>query len=128
MDILSIQPHTITVDLKHPATGEDIGVKVELQSLESDEVKAVQRQMTNKALKSGRNNVTAEKIEGNSLTLLAAAIVSWEFSGDANLGGDKKPACTAANKMKLLGNSALAKQIDQALGDETAFFANSETA
>lgn len=128
MDLLSLQPSTITLDLKHPATGADLGVSVELRSLESDEVKAVERQLKNKALKGGRNNVTAEKIDDNTNALLAAAIVSWAFSGDANLGGDKKPVCNEANKRKLLAIPAIAKQIDTALGDEAAFFASSETA
>lgn len=122
MDLLSLNPNTITVDLKHPATGAPLGVSVELQSLESDAVKAVERQLKNKALRAGRNTVTAEKIEDNTVAILSAAIMSWAFSGDANLGGDKKPACTDANKRKLLAVPAIAKQIDSALGDEAAFF------
>jgi len=128
VDLLSLQPNTITLDLKHPATGEALGVSVELRSLESDEVKAVERQLKNKALKGGRNTVTAEKIDDNTIALLSAAIVSWSFTGEANLGGDKKPACNEANKRKLLAVPAIAKQIDVALGDEAAFFAPSETA
>lgn len=127
MDILALAPNTITVDLKHPATDAPLGVKVELQSLESDEVKAVERTLKNKALKSGRNNVTAERIDDNTTAILSAAIVGWVFSGDANLGGDKKPACTPANKRKLLSVAALAKQIDLALGNEAAFFEQSAT-
>lgn len=122
MDILSIQPNTITVDLKHPATGAPLGVSVELQSLESDAVKAVERQIKNKALKGGRNSVTAEKIDDNTVALLSAAIVGWTFSGDAKLGDDKKPACNTENKAKLLKVAAIAKQLDAALGDEAAFF------
>ncbi|MDO6966987.1 hypothetical protein [Rhizobium alvei] len=125
MDLLSITPNTTFLALKHPATGEDIGVTVELRSLESDEVKAVERMIKNKALKGGRNTVTAEKIDDNAAAILSAAIVSWSFSGDANLGGDKNPACNDANKRKLLSVPPIAKQIDQALGDETAFFASS---
>jgi hypothetical protein len=62
MDLLSLNPNTITIDLKHPATGAPLGVSVELQSLESDAVKAVERALKNKALRGGRNTVTAEKI------------------------------------------------------------------
>ncbi len=122
MDLLKLTPNTITVDLKHPGTDAPLGVKVELQSLESDEVKAVERTLKNKALRGGRNNVTAERIDDNTVAILSAAIVGWEFTGDANLAGDKKPACNAANKRKLLQVPALAKQIDLALGNEAAFF------
>lgn len=127
MDLLKLVPDTITVDLKHPGTEQPLGVKVELQSLESDEVKAVERSLKNKALKSGRNNVTAERIDDNTVAILSAAIVSWEFSGEASLGDEKKPACNAANKKKLLQVPALAKQIDLALGNEAAFFEQSAT-
>lgn len=128
MDLLSLKPNTLTVDLKHPATGELLGVNIELRSLESDEVKAVERGIKNKALKSGRNAVTAEKIDDNTVALLSAAIVSWTFSGSASLGDDKKPACNEANKRKLLAVPALAKQVDEALGDEAAFFSPSASA
>lgn len=149
MDLLTLQPNTLSVDLKHPATGEPLGVTVELRSLESDEVKAVERQLKNKALKGGRNTVTAEKIDDNTIALLSAAIVSWTwakpiligekkdadgklvppvYGDEPSLGGDKKPACTDANKRKLLAVPAIAKQIDQALGDEAAFFVSSASA
>lgn len=149
MDLLALTPSTITVDLKHPGTEQLLGVEVELQSLESDEVKAVERALKNKALKSGRNNVTAEKIDDNTAAILSAAIVSWRwykpelspekkneagdivspavFGEEPSLGGDKKPACNAANKKKLLQVQALAKQIDTALGNEAAFFEQSAT-
>ena len=122
MDILSIQPDTITLDLKHPATGKLLGVTIELRSMESVEVRAVQRQIQNKALKAGRNSTTAEKIEDNTIAILSATIVSWVFADDVKLGDLKNPPCNEENKRKLLSISALAKQIDEALGDETAFF------
>lgn len=148
MDLLKLVPNTITVDLRHPGTDAPLGVKVELQSLESDEVKAVERTLKNKALRGGRNNVTAERIDDNTVAILSAAIVSWTwskpelspekkndagvvvpavFGEEPDLGGDKKPACNAANKRKLLQVPALAKQIDLALGNEAAFFEQSAT-
>ncbi|MGA0564172.1 hypothetical protein ACO2RV_17135 [Ancylobacter sp. VNQ12] len=126
MDLLSIKPNTITVDIKHPATGKPIGLSVDCVSMESDEVKAVERQIKNKALRSGRNAVTAEKIDENTVSILSAAIVGWSWTGEATLGGEKNPALTAANKAKLLSIAWIAKQIDTALGDETAFFTSSE--
>lgn len=123
MDILSLIPSTITVDLKHPGTGAPLGIKLELRSMDSDEVKAVERGLRNKAMKSGRNGISAEKVDDNTAAILAATIVSWTFCGDAELGGDKKPACNEANKKKLVSVPPIAKQIDAAIGDEAAFFA-----
>jgi hypothetical protein len=124
MDILDIKPQTITIDLIHPKTNKPVGIKVELQSLESDAVKSVQRAIANKALRGGRNSTTAEKMEANSMAILAATIVSWEWADGLTLGDIKKPACTDENKQKLLSNPVWSAQIDRALGDESAFFSN----
>lgn len=133
MDILAIKPNTITVEIKHPYTGKATGLSVECVSLESDEVKAVERQIKNAAIRSGRNTMTAEKLEQNTVALLSAAIVGWTWGVDADgvqshLGGDEAPRLSAENKGKLLSVPWIAKQIDAALGDDAAFFSTSESA
>lgn len=122
MDILSIEPQTITIDIKHPSTNESIGLSVECQSFESDAVKAVQRAIANKTLRNGRNTQTAEKLESNSIAILAATIVSWKWADGLTLGDLKNPPLTPANKEKLLAVSWISRQIDTPLGDEAAFF------
>lgn len=124
MDILAIQPSTITIDIKHPASGEPIGLQIECVSLEDDRVKVVERAIKNKALRGGRNSMTAEKIEDNTVDLLAAAIVGWKWDDGLSLGELKNPPLSKLNVVKLLEVGWLAKQIDTALGDEAAFFAN----
>lgn len=128
MDILDIRPSTLTVDIKHPATGASIGLIVECVSMESDQVKAVERSLKNRALKSGWNLMTAEDIEKNAAMILSAAIVGWAWGDGLTLGGMSNPAPTAENKRKLLAVGWIAKQIDKALGDEAAFFQDSATA
>lgn len=138
MDILAIQPTTITVDIKHPATGAPIGIQIECVSLEDDRVKAVERVIKNKALRGGRNVMTAERIEDNTINLLAAAVVGWKWEkplispangkkpavyGDQpDLEGDANPAFNRINVGKVLAVGWIAHQIDTALGDEAAFF------
>lgn len=122
MDILSIQPNTITVEIKHPATGASIGLELECVSLEDDRVKAVERAIKNRALRGGRNTVTAEKIEDNTVEILSAAIVSWKWADGLTLGDLKNPPLNKANAAKLLQVGWIARQVDQALGDEAAFF------
>lgn len=122
MDILAIKPNTIIVQIKHPATGAPIGLQIECVSLEDDRVKAVERAIKNKALRGAK--MTAEKIEDNTVDLLAAAIVDWHWADDLSLGDLKSPPLTKLNVVKLLEVGWVAKQIDTALGDEAAFFAN----
>lgn len=125
MDILAIQPSTISVDIKHPATGAPIGLKVECVSLEDDRVKSIERSIKNRALRGGRNTVTAEKIEDNTVEILSAAIIGWTWADGLTLGDLKNPTLSKVNVGKLLAVSWIAKQIDTALGDEAAFFSNS---
>lgn len=124
MDILAIQPATTTVDIKHPGTGAPIGLKLECVSLEDDRVKTVERAIKNRALRGGRNSVTAEKIEDNTVEILSAAIVGWEWGKDLSLGDLKSPPLSKANVAKLLAIGWVAKQVDTALGDEASFFTN----
>lgn len=122
MDILSIQPQTITVDVKHPSTGARIGLSIECVSLEDDRVKQVERVIKNKVLRSGRSTVTAERLEDNTVELLTAAIVGWNWADGLTLGDLKNPPLNKANVGKLLAVAWIAKQVDAALGDEAAFF------
>jgi len=140
MDILAIQPTTITVDIKHPATGASIGLQIECVSLEDDRVKAVERAIKNRALRSGRNTVTAEKIEDNTVELLTAAVVGWKwekpllspakgkkeavYGEQPDLDGDPNPPLSKINVGKLLAVGWVAKQVDTALGDEAGFFSS----
>ena len=124
MDILAIQPSTVTVDIKHPATAAPIGLQIECTSLEADAVKAVERAIKNKALRGGRNVMTAEKIEDNTVALLSAAIVGWTWADGLSLGELSNPPLNKVNVAKLLEVGWVAKQIDAALGDEAGFFAS----
>lgn len=128
MDLISLKPNTITLDLKHPGTGAPLGVTLELASMDSDEVKTVTRQIANANLRSRQATQTMEKAEGSVTAILAAAIVGWTWTAPATLDGDAKPALTAENKKKLLSIPAIAKQVDAALGDEASFFATSASA
>ncbi len=122
MDILDIKPSTITLDIKHPATGDPVGISLELQSLSSPDCKAVERQIRNKALRSGRNGLTADAVEANTTALLCAATVGWIWADGVTLNGEANPACTAENKAALFKQAWLASQVDEALGDDAAFF------
>jgi hypothetical protein len=128
MDILSIKPQTIQVELMDPATNEPLGIVVECQSYISDGVKTVQRAIQNKELRSGRNSQTAEKIENNTNAIMAAAIVGWKWNPKLTLGDLKDPPCTNENKLKLISAPWAFQQLDARISDEAAFFKKSATA
>lgn len=123
MDILSIKPGRLTVDILHPGTQNPIGLKIEVVSLEDERVKGMERQLKNRALRGGRNSVTAEKMESSTLEILMAAIVGWTWVGELTLGGMQNPEFTKENVLRLLKDAPwAAKQIDVALGDDASFF------
>jgi len=128
MDLLAIKPDTAIVDIKHPSSGKPVGLKIECVSLDDDRVKAVERQIRNRALRSGRNNTTAEKLEAVTTEIQAAAIVGWTWSDELELGGMKNPELNKSNVEKVLGVPWIAKQVNTVLDDETAFFGSSEIA
>jgi hypothetical protein len=123
MDILDIKPTTVFLDLKHPHSGEPVGIRVELQSLSSPAVRAVEKRIQNKALRSGRNGMNADKVERNTHEILSAAIVGWEFAEGVTLGGKKNPPCTEETKLEFVKHAWIAKQLDDRLGDDADFFA-----
>lgn len=120
-DLSTIQPVARKIAITHPASGDETGLVLHLQSMSSPEVKAVQRRTMEQALKQGRRKVDLEKAEQNRIELLATAVIGWDWNGDASWGGEKL-TFTKANVRKVLGASWLRDQIDAELGDEAAFF------
>jgi hypothetical protein len=124
VDILSIKPETLDIEIRHPASGAPIGLTISCVSMESDEVKAVERKIKTRALKN-RGQINADILEANTIALLSAAIVGWLWAPDLTLGTLSDPPLTDANKSALLAVPWISKQIDAALGDDSAFFQQS---
>lgn len=125
MDLLSIRPDSIEIEIVHPGTRQPLGLVLTCVSLEDERVKEIERTLKNKALRGGRNSVTAEKLDENTLLVLATTIKSWNWPESLTLGDLSNPECNSANKKKLVSIPWIASQIDVALGDESAFFTKS---
>ena len=120
-DISSIVPNERTIEIKHPATGEPIGLSINLLPASAPPVLAAQRKMINDRLQ--RNSkTTAESMEQNRLALIESAVNGWSWRGDLTFEG-KKPEFTPENLRKVLKKLTwLRDQIDQELGNDAAFF------
>lgn len=121
MDISGINASTSPVEIRHPGTQELLGLTVHLRPMSDPKVKAVQRRFTNEALRKRNMKITAEQAEASRTDVLVSAVDSWEWAGDASFNGEQ-PECTAENIRKLLKVDWLRDQLDEALGDEAAFF------
>jgi hypothetical protein len=123
MDISSIKPiESAPVVITHPASGAPIGLTVNIRHTSDPKVQAVRRKHTDDLLKQGRNKLTAEKADELGLQVLVAAIVSFEWAEEASFNGEQ-PQATEANVRKLFKAAPWIKdQVNDALGDESAFF------
>ena len=128
-DLADIYQPTTTFDIVHPATREPVGVTVELFSPESPEVKAVNRRLRERALRSGRGGVNYDQIESGALDTLAAAVKSWSWADGMTWHGEV-PTNDAAFIRKVLGSpegAFIRAQIDAKLASEADFTKASTT-
>lgn len=74
--------------LTGPETEERLGIRFMVRSNESDAVKRIARQHSDKFLSSRKKKLTAGKVEDELLDKAAAAIASWDW-GDHTWKGEK---------------------------------------
>lgn len=128
-DILLVQPDVKTLVPKHPLTGEPIELEIDLRSMDSPEVMAVERQLKTKALRGGRNNLSIDKMEDAEYAILHACVVAWRWTGELDLAGVKNPPLTRENTERLFRSASwLKKQVNTELADEAGFFSSAESA
>ena len=123
MDISTLIPNERVIEIKHPVTDANIGIKVTVVSLDDEKTKQTRRRVINKRIeleKKGKN-FRADDIEENEFDLIFASMTGWEWY-DAEFHGEK-PAFNEANVKKVLAELPWFKrQISEAIGDEKAFF------
>lgn len=126
MDLNTVTPNTNRLEIRHPATSEPTGLVVIIKPDSHPDVKAFKRRAYNDNYRKGKSP-TAEKIEANGLDLLAAAIEGWEWNGEATWNGEKPSFTPQVARAVMKEKDWIRKQIDEALGDESAFFEDSGT-
>ena len=125
MDLSTIKPSEIELEILHPKTDEPVGVKVILISPDDDRMKSIktriqdnniQKQKRNKALK-------AIEIQHNENVLLAETIINWDWYGkDVEFKG-QKPEFNKKTVLDVLSTLPWFKQqIDDTLSDTKGFF------
>jgi hypothetical protein len=121
MDLASIKPSTVSVDVKHPGNSKPTGLVIDVGPADSPSVKKVRRRHNDKILQSRGRRLTAEQVERNQIEILAAAIVGWTWNGDAAWGGAKLEF-TPENVEKVLAAGWVRSQVEEVLDDEAGFF------
>lgn len=124
-DLLTIQPSIRTLVVKHPATGEPVGLEIDIRSMDSPEVQAVERQLKTKALRSGRNTPSVDRLEEGEYMILHAVTAAWRWSKGMTLGEESDPPLTYENTTTLYKKAPwIKKQLNAEIGDESGFFLN----
>lgn len=98
MDLSKLAAAGKTYEIRHPVTGENIGVRLVMVSLEDDKLRKLRRAIMDRSSKlqlRGKSFTAAEQ-EKNYIDLLFAAVQGWEWYGDANFNGEK-PVYTREN-------------------------------
>lgn len=127
MDIAKLYSPTTTLEIVNPSNNQPIGITINLHSPDSDEMKAVQREWQDKALKAKGAGFSAKDIDKQAVKTLVTAISSWSWADGLEWEGDT-PENDESFMEKVLSSEAgsfIARQIDKALGDEARFFSNS---
>jgi hypothetical protein len=90
MDISTLVNAEDLFELKlvDPVSDELLGIRFMIRSAESDAVKKVVRQHTDKFLASRKRKLTTSKVEEEALDKAAASIASWDW-GDHSWKGEK---------------------------------------
>lgn len=131
MEIGELKPQTRDVELLHPKTGEPIGVRVSVLSIEDEALKSVKRQILNGKLTAEQKgkHLKADDIEGNLDAILLAAVKEWCWynptDNDDNhptLDGERSPELNPRNLKKLLAVESLRAQVNEAISDTQAFY------
>jgi len=128
MDIAKITPSNYLHRVVHPSTGRYVGLTVELAHISDPRFKAIERQLTDKALtKRARGKVPkAEELDDNRTKLLSTVIFGfiWENDADGKPGsfGGEQLKFNPTNVETLLSVDWIRDQIDEALAEQSNFF------
>lgn len=130
MDLSTLKPVERVIPITHPGTGEELGVNVTVISLQDSRTKSIKRQIQNEKLKLEQRGKTfkAEDVEENLHIITFSAMVGWEWKGDNTFNGGK-PEFNKPTVLKVFKELPwFYEQIQNAIGDEQAFFTTSEVA
>lgn len=116
------QENGIEVDIKHPDTGEPIGLKILVAGPDSERQRKARQKMLNARIRARRMTpLTAAEQEVETAKILAESTISWEWSNGLSFNGSVPDLDveTAASLYKKL--PFVREQVDLAAADRGGF-------
>ena len=142
-DISSIKPVERSIEIKDPASGNLLGIRVTVMSIEDDRLKRIKRDITDESLRlqSRQKRFKMADIEANENRILFAASLGWEWYNPTGKEGDdgydpdampefhgEVPEYNQKNFMAVIKElSWFAGQLRNEIDEEKAFFVNSKS-
>lgn len=123
MDFSEVKLAERVVNILHPKTGEDTGIKVTVVSIEDAKLKRIKRKLRdeNLRLQARGKSFKAEDEEENLDTILFNAMTGWVWEGKAVWRGSK-PEFNMKNVRDVFDNFvSFRQQIAEAVEDTSAF-------
>lgn len=124
MDLSTIKPSEIMVDIVHPKTHEKLGITVTVVSLNDDKMKKLKRKIAdeNYRLQSRGKTMKSSDVEDNVIALTSEAMTGWIWEGDANWKGEKPQFNPKTVKEVLNELPWFLEQVSVAISEERDFF------
>lgn len=140
MDLSALKPVERSIEITNPGTGEPLGVRVTIMSIDDDRLKRQKRAIRDEAnrLAAKGKSMRAEQEEENSRSLLFAATTGWEWYNPTGKEGDEGfdesaapnfngevPEYNQKNFMNVIKTLPwFATQLVAEIDEERAFFTN----
>ncbi len=137
-DLSTIKPAALELEIKHPGTGDRLGVRLTLISMDDQRMIKIKRGITDNKLRldARGKHFKAEDIEDNTNRLYFGATTGWEwYNPTGNVGDDgydadampeidgEQPDFNQRNFMMVVTKLPwFAEQIGEALGNSRDFF------
>lgn len=127
MELTALKPVERIIEILHPQTEEPVGVRATVMSINDERLKKVKRKFLDSKLQleARGKHFKAEEVEENRDTLAFNAIIDWDWYGQDVKFEGSKPSFNKANVLKVFEQLPWFRtQIEEAIGDEKAFFSN----
>lgn len=125
MELGSIQSSLRLVEIKHPKTNENIGLRVAIQPSWAEDVRRVTHDNSSQLIVANREgrDQTFEEREAASMRFFAAIIVGWDWY-DATLDGEKPELSLKAIETLFKRFPWIRIQVDNEAAKDKDFFSN----
>lgn len=137
MELTDLKPTDRTIEIVSPVTGQPIGLRIRVMSIEDDRLKRIKRQITDESLKLQARNKAfkAEELERNANMLMFGGTLGWEWYNPTGDDADmpafhgEQPEYNQKNFVALVTEITwIGEQIQEAIGETKSFFDLSKTA